>query len=93
MMFIRTTQLSPEKAIKGFNVLVQREMEFSGLKISYCILSSNAVRSRCKSPQLLPTALRFARLVAYVEPPQQIPRTSESAVALSAGVGFVPIYT
>ena len=36
--------------------------------------------------QGVPTALRFARLVFCVEPPQQIPRSSKSAVALSADV-------
>ena len=67
--------------MQGLNVLAQsllpqREMEFSGLHISYN-----------RDGQDLPTALRFARLEACVEPPRKIPRPEGSAVALSAGGG------
>jgi len=65
--------------------MVQRETEFSDPEISYCLLALSGAKRRYGSPQLFPTALRFARLVTCVEPPQQIPRSSESAEALSAG--------
>ena len=78
----------------GSIVLVQREMEFSGSRISYCSSGSSASNSRYRRPQLLPTAcLCRARqtgaplrsLGVLRRPAQQIPRGSESAVALSAG--------
>jgi hypothetical protein len=73
-------------------VLVQREMEFSVFNISYYSSSTKRVRSRMMRPEPLPTALRSARLVVCIEPPQQIPRPSESEVALSADVGCFSVY-
>jgi hypothetical protein len=62
--------------------MLQREMEDPGLKI-ICLYYRQHAQIKA-NVELLPTALR---LVACVEPPQQIPRSSESAVALSAGDG------
>jgi hypothetical protein len=65
-------------------VLVQRELENSGIEISYSFGNLYRVKEKVHVSQPPPSALRFARLLCCVEPPHQIPPASESAAALSA---------
>jgi len=74
-------------------VLVQREMEFSGSRISYCSLGSNASNSRYRRPQLLPTALRSARLVSCVEPHSRFLVARNLLLLSPQGKTVLPFYT
>ena len=78
---------------EGWDVLVHREMEFSGSRISYCSSGSNASNRRYRRPQLLPTALRSARLVSCVEPHSRFLVARNLLLLSPQGKTVLPFYT